>query len=163
MALLVSGAAPAPAMLFFFNDTATTEIYTLSLHDALPISHATPHACVRSMTPVPCPRSHLQLIADRQASDSFSRRREDRVAQGRRDRRHAGLAHAAHRLAVVAGDDVHANLPRRPGHPGHLVGVEVVLLHATALEADLTERRDADAHHARALHLGAHPVRVDPF
>src|SRR3712207_9071297 len=27
----------AVAMLFFFNDTATTEIYTLSLHDALPI------------------------------------------------------------------------------------------------------------------------------
>src|SRR2546426_4575661 len=25
---------------FFFNDTATTEIYTLSLHDALPIYHA---------------------------------------------------------------------------------------------------------------------------
>src|SRR3712207_7486673 len=24
-------------MIFFFNDTATTEIYTLSLHDALPI------------------------------------------------------------------------------------------------------------------------------
>src|SRR5271157_5690484 len=26
-----------PPALFFFNDTATTEIYTLSLHDALPI------------------------------------------------------------------------------------------------------------------------------
>src|SRR5256885_11935430 len=26
--------------IFFFNDTATTEIYTLSLHDALPISYA---------------------------------------------------------------------------------------------------------------------------
>src|SRR5689334_24358662 len=26
------------AFYFFFNDTATTEIYTLSLHDALPIS-----------------------------------------------------------------------------------------------------------------------------
>src|ERR1039457_176403 len=26
-------------VLVFFNDTATTEIYTLSLHDALPISH----------------------------------------------------------------------------------------------------------------------------
>src|SRR2546427_7576134 len=25
------------SILFFFNDTATTEIYTLSLHDALPI------------------------------------------------------------------------------------------------------------------------------
>src|SRR5260221_4940412 len=27
---------------FFFNDTATTEIYTLSLHDALPISGTRP-------------------------------------------------------------------------------------------------------------------------
>src|SRR5260221_2956528 len=27
---------------FFFNDTATTEIYTLSLHDALPISNNVP-------------------------------------------------------------------------------------------------------------------------
>src|SRR3712207_8962643 len=31
-------------MCFFFNDTATTEIYTLSLHDALPISFAVPTA-----------------------------------------------------------------------------------------------------------------------
>src|SRR3712207_7931750 len=33
-------AAPSSSMrgFFFFNDTATTEIYTLSLHDALPIS-----------------------------------------------------------------------------------------------------------------------------
>src|SRR2546426_4588899 len=29
--------------LFFFNDTATTEIYTLSLHDALPISAVVGH------------------------------------------------------------------------------------------------------------------------
>src|SRR2546427_5324541 len=29
---------PAILYFFFFNDTATTEIYTLSLHDALPIS-----------------------------------------------------------------------------------------------------------------------------
>src|SRR2546422_8383867 len=29
-------------MSFFFNDTATTEIYTLSLHDALPISSLLP-------------------------------------------------------------------------------------------------------------------------
>src|SRR2546422_6170047 len=28
----------SPPLFFFFNDTATTEIYTLSLHDALPIS-----------------------------------------------------------------------------------------------------------------------------
>src|SRR3712207_8751275 len=30
---------------FFFNDTATTEIYTLSLHDALPISGSVPPRC----------------------------------------------------------------------------------------------------------------------
>src|SRR3712207_7351889 len=32
---------------FFFNDTATTEIYTLSLHDALPISATSP--CIEEM------------------------------------------------------------------------------------------------------------------
>src|SRR5256885_3765014 len=30
--------SPRLSFFFFFNDTATTEIYTLSLHDALPIS-----------------------------------------------------------------------------------------------------------------------------
>src|SRR6266705_6591541 len=30
---------------FFFNDTATTEIYTLSLHDALPISNLDQPGC----------------------------------------------------------------------------------------------------------------------
>src|SRR2546430_5415411 len=30
-------APPVICLFFFFNDTATTEIYTLSLHDALPI------------------------------------------------------------------------------------------------------------------------------
>src|SRR5258705_6955522 len=29
--------SPCLSLFFFFNDTATTEIYTLSLHDALPI------------------------------------------------------------------------------------------------------------------------------
>src|SRR2546430_11082593 len=38
-------------MFFFFNDTATTEIYTLSLHDALPIS--TPRRKAR--VPGACP------------------------------------------------------------------------------------------------------------
>src|SRR3712207_8195435 len=35
--MLISIDMPSPN-IFFFNDTATTEIYTLSLHDALPIS-----------------------------------------------------------------------------------------------------------------------------
>src|SRR2546422_9054554 len=33
--------SPPFSFFFFFNDTATTEIYTLSLHDALPISTKT--------------------------------------------------------------------------------------------------------------------------
>src|SRR2546426_12033785 len=37
-------------LFFFFNDTATTEIYTLSLHDALPISRS-----CRSAAPPPSP------------------------------------------------------------------------------------------------------------
>src|SRR3712207_7151151 len=36
---------------FLFNDTATTEIYTLSLHDALPISASTRRSARPSCTP----------------------------------------------------------------------------------------------------------------
>src|SRR2546426_802761 len=36
--VLMSLSLPLTSLFFFFNDTATTEIYTLSLHDALPIS-----------------------------------------------------------------------------------------------------------------------------
>src|SRR2546422_3214285 len=45
--------ARSPPLPFFFNDTATTEIYTLSLHDALPISpsnRTTPGICCPSPT-----------------------------------------------------------------------------------------------------------------
>src|SRR5690349_23160001 len=35
---------------FFFNDTATTEIYTLSLHDALPISRSSAAAATCGRT-----------------------------------------------------------------------------------------------------------------
>src|SRR2546429_6302933 len=38
-------------VFFFFNDTATTEIYTLSLHDALPISRARTAGSCRTETP----------------------------------------------------------------------------------------------------------------
>src|SRR3982750_2210313 len=52
-------------LFFFFNDTATTEIYTLSLHDALPIS--------RLRRPVhrhPRPRSHRRepRLGDRKST-----------------------------------------------------------------------------------------------
>src|SRR3712207_7766992 len=42
-------------LFFFFNDTATTEIYTLSLHDALPISRGGVRA-LRRPDRLPVPR-----------------------------------------------------------------------------------------------------------
>src|SRR6476620_12694638 len=45
------------SIFFFFNDTATTEIYTLSLHDALPISASPP-----SVTTTSSPRSTWALV-----------------------------------------------------------------------------------------------------
>src|SRR2546427_9083961 len=49
-------------MLFFFNDTATTEIYTLSLHDALPISRpAGGHALRRVRRPAVAPHRNPGL------------------------------------------------------------------------------------------------------
>src|SRR5437588_10399280 len=48
--------------LFFFNDTATTEIYTLSLHDALPILRARrAHGNVQSARAHPAP-AHLYSL-----------------------------------------------------------------------------------------------------
>src|SRR5476651_1349523 len=49
---------PCLLLSFFFNDTATTEIYTLSLHDALPIIHLAPerhHEVGDAVEPFPSP------------------------------------------------------------------------------------------------------------
>src|SRR2546430_13718558 len=44
------------SFFFFFNDTATTEIYTLSLHDALPISRDRHHLPIQFLRrPILCP------------------------------------------------------------------------------------------------------------
>src|SRR2546430_6498089 len=64
---------------FFFNDTATTEIYTLSLHDALPISSGSGAFLYRGGRDGPasdsgrwfalCPgREHVELRRDRKST-----------------------------------------------------------------------------------------------
>src|SRR2546425_8876069 len=50
-------------MFFFFNDTATTEIYTLSLHDALPISHGNVASLAHGGQPASPRRAALQGLA----------------------------------------------------------------------------------------------------
>src|SRR6266478_175890 len=59
---------------FFFNDTATTEIYTLSLHDALPISAGSP--CLPSTAPA-TPR----LSASPEALTSWPMRSEEHTSE----------------------------------------------------------------------------------
>src|SRR2546430_11466503 len=66
-------------IFFFFNDTATTEIYTLSLHDALPISRE-----------------------ERRANE---RQRADPAGGGGDRHVLREPAHAAHVLLVVQRDD----------------------------------------------------------
>src|SRR2546430_5901427 len=55
---------------FFFNDTATTEIYTLSLHDALPISAR--HAGRRAARPAPFALSIERAVRRRDRSEEHT-------------------------------------------------------------------------------------------
>src|SRR2546422_6840010 len=66
--LLFGFTIPYPLLFFFFffNDTATTEIYTLSLHDALPI-------CRRPSLPVRLPRRPSRPAADQREIRSRAR------------------------------------------------------------------------------------------
>src|SRR2546430_6809339 len=64
---------------FFFNDTATTEIYTLSLHDALPIYRARCPGCCRCRcrdrsAPRPRPPGSRGRGAERSLQDRKSTR-----------------------------------------------------------------------------------------
>src|SRR5258708_30283425 len=61
------------SLLFFFNDTATTEIYTLSLHDALPISRPPSPSTIRRAGGT-APVARIQNRAFRRYSDRKSTR-----------------------------------------------------------------------------------------
>src|SRR2546426_9050676 len=67
-------------VLFFFNDTATTEIYTLSLHDALPIC-AVPLARGASLAPDDHPAESGHLRAGGLPARPVSCRRADRRSE----------------------------------------------------------------------------------
>src|SRR5437764_8726611 len=64
---------------FFFNDTATTEIYTLSLHDALPISRSDVAGPARKMAA----EQHLRPAG----APAAARRRHEPERQARRGAR----------------------------------------------------------------------------
>src|SRR5256886_16836444 len=57
------------SLFFFFNDTATTEIYTLSLHDALPISADFDRKAQGSASLVMLPSDNLKVRSEEHTSE----------------------------------------------------------------------------------------------
>src|SRR6266511_2694562 len=120
------------ALFFFFNDTATTEIYTLSLHDALPIIVSTQTTLTTNSGnvwddtggPIPPPQRH----------DYHSSRVRALVA----DRRAAGLIAADGLQGVV------------PDVSAHLAGVAAVGPRAVGATLGGEQRAEPVADHAVA-------------
>src|SRR5256885_16374198 len=70
-------------LFFFFNDTATTEIYTLSLHDALPISSEVPGLVRQDCDCASRSGERMDTMLERELVE--------RVADARRDRKSTRL------------------------------------------------------------------------
>src|SRR5947209_20176997 len=74
-ALFVTSGSVSSCSIFFFNDPATTEIYTLSLHDALPISRCAVSAAVSPFSTWPFGKTHrsrLPLASTRRSEEHTS-------------------------------------------------------------------------------------------
>src|SRR5258708_3140679 len=81
-------------LFFFFNDTATTEIYTLSLHDALPISLTRSgfflrHSRSQASTNSGFRSRHFFWLAASRSGLFFAHSREHARARSRLPSRHA--------------------------------------------------------------------------
>src|SRR3712207_8885297 len=98
---------------FFFNDTATTEIYTLSLHDALPILRGItrrPSSRVRSSVGSPPPDT--PQCRGRRPRDSVGPPRTDRKST-RLNSSHANISYAVFCLQKKQQDVTLAALLRQ--------------------------------------------------
>src|SRR5256886_14959737 len=131
-------------LFFFFNDTATTEIYTLSLHDALPIYDP---AISRPVPPVAG-----AMAAGHRGDPAAGMDPASASAGGGDHTRHRGLGQdrAHHRDRRVNG------VPQRSRHPGRaprgqrgiallvailLVALGTIIAAAVAYENALSARR----------------------
>src|SRR3712207_8275405 len=85
---------------FFFNDTATTEIYTLSLHDALPIFWLPRCCAIASASSARC-----------RASGASSRRRSTRADRKstRLNSSHANISYAVFCLKKKIAAEINDN------------------------------------------------------
>src|SRR5256885_11041001 len=80
---VISSPRLTSVFFFFFNDTATTEIYTLSLHDALPICPE----CVQGRAQ-PRPKKHF---SQRRRQDHATANAPDTASAAARDRKSTRL------------------------------------------------------------------------
>src|SRR2546426_6046946 len=122
------------SIVFFFNDTATTEIYTLSLHDALPILRV-PGAAVRRAHAIP---DKLPLS---DGAGDVVRHHHRRAGRGL-------LRHLRLEPAVVGGPDGHSD--RHLHHDWRRAG------------GDLGGRKADGAHRLRADRRGGDPPGTTP-
>src|SRR3712207_9368281 len=95
-----------PMSILFFNDTATTEIYTRSLHDALPISYAIAVALSRPASdPVDIHRAGAEALLAANVAEAQRATLLDRKST-RLNSSHANISYAVfcltknHRLQV---------------------------------------------------------------
>src|SRR2546430_1509217 len=98
-----TSASPA---LFFFNDTATTEIYTLSLHDALPISGRAPDrssAADRDTWPSICTVTHNgpAVVSPPTSATSWARARAAKPSANSEDRKSTRLNSSHSQISYV--------------------------------------------------------------
>src|SRR5258705_4815087 len=80
-------------IFFFFNDTATTEIYTLSLHDALPIFPAAGRKVIPHHGPANRDSLRRPSNSDEALKESSPRGEEDRKST-RLNSSHLGISYA---------------------------------------------------------------------
>src|SRR3989454_94421 len=144
-------ATPIFIIFFFFNDTATTEIYTLSLHDALPIyggvgdgqgGRGAPHPPRVAPRRGPVRRAELRGAAGGVARVGAVRLREGRLHRGRVGAR--GTARAGRGGNAVSRrsrrDEPGGAGEVPPGAPG--AGVSAPRRHADAQGRRTRHRRD---------------------
>src|SRR3712207_7970100 len=108
-------------IFFFFNDTATTEIYTLSLHDALPICHrAGGRPDLRAVAGARAHRPQRHLLVPAVGPGVRRDRKSTRLNSS-----HANISYAVfclkkkktpHALALVTSSRLHTADSRSPHH-----------------------------------------------
>src|SRR2546429_6572192 len=106
---------PRSRAFFFFNDTATTEIYTLSLHDALPISGG---GSRRGPRPRPSGRSFASRASPPRRQSGSSRRPSRDRKSTRLNSSHGYISYAVFCLKKKT-PNLHHLVRRRAASPSH--------------------------------------------